>query len=166
MAFDLPVYINRCGVLAGAGQFGKADQGIFTYWIHSYRLKRPLKYIGFGGTGHQVRDCLHPRDLASLIILQMSHPEKAGKVLNISGGIANSLSLSRLSQWCANRFGPHKVTSDLEPRRYDVPWLVLDSARATAEWNWRPATNLENILEEIALHAEQHPEWLDLSNAA
>ena len=24
VAFDLPVYINRCGVLAGAGQFGKA----------------------------------------------------------------------------------------------------------------------------------------------
>ena len=29
--FDFPVWINRCGVLAGAGQFGKADQGIFSY---------------------------------------------------------------------------------------------------------------------------------------
>lgn len=27
--FGFPVWINRCGVLAGAGQFGKADQGIF-----------------------------------------------------------------------------------------------------------------------------------------
>ena len=27
--FDFPVWINRCGVLAGAGQFGKADQGNF-----------------------------------------------------------------------------------------------------------------------------------------
>ena len=33
-SFDFPVWINRCGVLAGAGQFGKADQGIFSYWIH------------------------------------------------------------------------------------------------------------------------------------
>lgn len=28
-AFGLPVFLNRCGVLAGAGQFGRADQGIF-----------------------------------------------------------------------------------------------------------------------------------------
>jgi len=28
-AFDFPVWINRCGVLAGAGQFGHAEQGIF-----------------------------------------------------------------------------------------------------------------------------------------
>jgi CDP-paratose 2-epimerase len=33
--FGFPVWINRCGVLAGAGQFGRADQGIFAYWIHA-----------------------------------------------------------------------------------------------------------------------------------
>src|SRR5208283_2740717 len=35
-SFDLPVSILRCGVLAGAGQFGKIDQGIFSFWIHSW----------------------------------------------------------------------------------------------------------------------------------
>ena len=25
--------------------------------------RKPLKYIGFNGTGHQVRDVLHPKDL-------------------------------------------------------------------------------------------------------
>ena len=166
LAFDLPVFGNRCGVLAGAGQFGKPDQGIFTFWIHSYRWKQPLKYIGFGGAGHQVRDCLHPRDLAALMALQMRHPEKAGRVLNVGGGPANSLSLAQLSDWCASRFGRVEIKSDPVPRRYDVPWLVLDPARAAAEWNWRPATKLEGILDEIAGHAEQHPEWLDLSNGA
>ena len=38
-AFDFPVWINRCGVLAGARQFGKADQGIYSYWIHSFKEK-------------------------------------------------------------------------------------------------------------------------------
>ncbi|MFM8716495.1 MAG: NAD-dependent epimerase/dehydratase family protein, partial [Spartobacteria bacterium] len=66
-AYGFPVWINRCGVLAGAGQFGKADQGIFSFWIHSWRAGRPLKYIGFGGSGLQVRDCLHPRDIVTLI---------------------------------------------------------------------------------------------------
>ena len=164
LAFDLPVFVNRCGVLAGAGQFGKPDQGIFSYWIHSCRRRRALKYIGFGGTGHQVRDCLHPRDLASLIAMQMRHPEKAGRVLNVSGGVANSMSLAQLSQWCDSRFGSHPVQSDPATLRYDVPWLVLDSARAAAEWNWRPATKLEGVLDEIARHAEEHPQWLELSN--
>lgn len=34
-AFGFPVWINRLGVMAGAGQFGRADQGIFSYWIHA-----------------------------------------------------------------------------------------------------------------------------------
>ncbi len=50
-AFDFPVWINRCGVLAGAGQFGKADQGIFSFWLHSWIAKKTLKYIGFDGLG-------------------------------------------------------------------------------------------------------------------
>ena len=28
-SFDFPVWINRCGVLAREGQFGKPDRGIF-----------------------------------------------------------------------------------------------------------------------------------------
>lgn len=36
--FNLPVYINRCGVIAGAGQFGHAEQGIFSFWLHSLSL--------------------------------------------------------------------------------------------------------------------------------
>jgi CDP-paratose 2-epimerase len=69
-----------------------------------------------------------------------------------------------LSEWCAGRFGRMEIKGDPVPRPYDVPWLVLDSARAAAEWNWRPATKLESILDEIARHAKLHPEWLDLSD--
>lgn len=163
-AFGLPTHINRCGVLAGAGQFGKADQGIFSFWIHSYCRRRPLKYIGFDGAGSQVRDALHPRDLAALVAVQLRHPEKSGKILNLGGGLANSLSLAQLSRWCAGRFGAHAVQAEPANRRFDVPWLVLDSNRASLEWDWKPLTPLDSILEEIARHAEQHPEWVELSN--
>ena len=70
-AFGFPVWINRCGVLAGKGQFGKADQGIFSFWIRSWKENRPLKYIGFNGKGSQVRDCLHPKDLVPVLKKQM-----------------------------------------------------------------------------------------------
>lgn len=163
-AFGFPVFVNRCGVLAGPGQFGKPDQGIFSYWIHSWKAKRPLKYIGFGGKGHQVRDCLHPRDLAALLALQMRAPKKAGAILNVSGGASSGISLANLSRWCEKRFGPHSVTTDPAVRKYDVPWLILDSSRAEKEWDWRPKMTLENILEEIAEHAEKNPHWLELSS--
>jgi len=42
-AYDFPVWVNRCGVLAGAGQFGTPDQGIFSYWINAHLRRRPLK---------------------------------------------------------------------------------------------------------------------------
>ena len=71
-AFGFPVWINRCGVLAGKGQFGKADQGIFSFWIRSWKENRPLRYIGFGGRGEQVRDCLHPKDLVPVLKKQMN----------------------------------------------------------------------------------------------
>lgn len=165
-AFGLPVHINRCGVLAGAGQFGKADQGIFSFWIHSYHARRPLRYIGFGGSGHQVRDCLHPRDLAALLALQLKQPDRGGKVLNVSGGIHSSISLAGLSDWCARRFGNHTIGSEPQNRPFDVPWLVLDSSVAEREWNWRPQITLEKILDEIADHAEHNPGWLELSDGA
>ena len=165
-AYHLPVHVNRCGVLAGAGQFGKPDQGIFAFWVHSYRYRRPLKYIGFGGTGCQVRDCLHPRDLASLLAAQMRSPRNLSQPLNVGGGIESAVSLAALSAWCANRFGPHPVAAEKTERPYDVPWLVLDASRAAAEWNWRPALSLDAILEELAAHAEQNPNWLDLSSDA
>ncbi len=164
-AFGLPVYINRCGVLAGAGQFGKPDQGIFSFWVHSYCQKRPLRYIGFGGHGHQVRDCLHPRDLVPLLLEQMQSSSKlAGQIINLSGGIASSMSLAQLSQWCLQRFGPHEIGSDGSPRPFDIPWIVLDSSHAERLWGWHVATPVERILDEIAEHAVAHPKWLDLSS--
>ena len=163
--FGFPVFINRCGVLAGAGQFGRADQGIFAYWINAWLRKRPLKYLGFGGLGHQVRDCLHPRDLVPVLEKQFKAPKLpvADRLANFSGGAASAMSLRQLSDWCAARFGPHTVAQDGTPRPFDIPWIVLDHARASALWDWQPATPTTAILEEITIHAEQHPGWLELS---
>ncbi len=165
VAFGLPVFINRCGVLAGAGQFGKADQGILSFWIHSYCQRQPLKYIGFGGTGHQVRDYLHPRDLASLLTKQMEYSARQPlQIVNVAGGLKNSLSLTQLSQWCERRFGVHSIDSEPCDRPYDTPWIVLDTTRAQSAWQWSPATSLEAIADEIATHAEKNPQWLDWSS--
>ena len=161
-AFKLPVWLNRCGVLAGRGQFGRADQGIFSFWIHSYAQGRPLTYIGFEGLGYQVRDCLHPRDLAPLLACQINKPAAVPEPpLNLGGGLANSMSLAQLSEWCANRFGLSKIAADARPRPFDIPWLVLDCQAASERWGWQPQVRMQEILEEIAIDAEKNPDWLD-----
>ncbi len=190
--FDFPVWVNRCGVMAGAGQFGHPAQGIFAYWIHSFREGTPLKYIGFGGSGHQVRDCLHPRDLVPLLrsqILYSKHgssqadfastkhqapstrnAEPASRILNVSGGRASAMSLAQLTRWCTQRYSNSASISTLatshshlESRPFDIPWMVLDETLCSQTWNWEPETSIQIVLEEIAQHADQNPNWLATS---
>jgi CDP-paratose 2-epimerase len=165
-AFDFPVWVNRCGVLAGAGQFGHAEQGIFSFWINSYLRRQPLRYIGFDGAGHQCRDCFHPRDLLALLEKQFAIGEASKpRIVNLGGGPENAMSLAQLTHWCETRFGSHAVASDSTSRPFDVPWLVMDSRLAEKTWQWRPTIKLEAILDEIARHAEAHPHWLEMSAA-
>lgn len=184
-AFQFPLWINRCGVMAGAGQFGRADQGIVAFWMHSYLHRQRLRYIGFGGSGKQVRDCLHPSDLAQLILKQLQTPNQPHRqsspsqglgderpiVCNVSGGMESTFSLLELTQWCEQRWSDciarDQIIVHREPdaRTYDCPWIVLDASSARKAWAWRPNRDLESIWSEIADHAEQHPHWLELCGA-
>ncbi|MBV8847731.1 MAG: NAD-dependent epimerase/dehydratase family protein [Bryobacterales bacterium] len=163
-AYDFPVWVNRCGVLAGAGQFGTPDQGIVSYWINAHLRRRPLKYIGFNGQGRQVRDFLHPRDLASLLDAQLNTPRKGGcRLYTAGGGAGRAVSLAELNRWCDARFGAHCAQSDNRERPYDIPWMIMDNAGANRDFGWKPLLSREQVLEEIAAHAEQHPDWLERS---
>ena len=165
-AFGFPVWITRCGVLAGAGQFGTADQGIFAYWINAHLQRRPLRYIGFHGKGFQARDAFHPRDLVGLLTAQMNTSRANGqRVYTAGGGQRNVMSLAQLTAWCDERFGQHSPIAAPHPRPYDIPWIAMDNRDAARDFDWNAETPLPAILEEIATHAENHPEWLDASGA-
>lgn len=165
LTFGFPVYVNRCGVMAGAGQFGRPDQGIFTYWINAWMRRQPLAYIGFDGSGHQVRDCLHPADLVPLLERQLATTTPPTAIVNVSGGADSAISLRQLSDWCRDRLGDRDVEPRPAGRPFDVPWMVLDAARAADVWQWRPTRSREAILTEILEHAAAHPDWLDRSAA-
>lgn len=166
--FGLPVWVNRCGVMAGAGQFGRADQGIVAFWIHSWREGRPLKYLGFGGHGHQVRDALHPQDLADLLLKQVqSSAGSQPRLGNVSGGVESAFSLAELSAWCVDRFGSdHAVERNGADRPFDIPWLILDDTQTRRIWDWKPQVTREAIFTEIAAYAETEPRWLSRSAGA
>jgi CDP-paratose 2-epimerase len=163
-AFGFPVWIDRCGVLAGPGQFGTPDQGIFSYWINAHLRRRPLRYIGFGGEGKQVRDALHPRDLAALLDSQMTAARVDGqRIYTTGGGVANARSLAQLTAWCDGAFGPHRPEPDPRERPYDVPWVAMASDDAGRDFGWRVETPITGILKEIGAHAVANPDWLERS---
>ncbi len=165
VTFNFPVWVNRCGVMAGPGQFGHPGQGIFAYWIHSFKEKQHLKYIGFGGTGYQVRDCLHPKDLIVLLNKQFNEPINSTKprIVNISGGVENSMSLAQLTNWCTKRYGHYEVEPTNTERPFDIPWMILDYALAAKTWGWEPQTTVADICEEIAQFADTQDDWCKIS---
>src|SRR6516164_7723989 len=108
-AYGLRTIINRCGLLTGPGQMAKSDQGVLGLWVAAHYFGRPLEYIGFQGSGKQVRDFLHVADLAELIVEQLSNWDTwRGRTVNIGGGRSNSLSLLECTDLC-RRITGHSI---------------------------------------------------------
>ena len=166
MTFDFPVWVNRCGVIAGPGQFGKIDQGIFSFWIYNWLLSKPLSFIGYGGEGKQVRDLMHPDDLGLLLLKQLSYGKNDNKkpwILNAGGGLEGSFSLRELNDYCKNRFNTGKIIgSEKITRPFDLPFYATDNTLAHQAWDWRPTKTGIEILDEIANWAEKNKVLIDL----
>ena len=45
-AYGLKAVINRCGVIAGPGQWGRADQGVYALWVAGHYFGLGLRYTG------------------------------------------------------------------------------------------------------------------------
>ena len=150
-AFGLRVVIDRCGVIAGPWQLGKVDQGVFTHWVLSHHFGRPLAYLGYGGTGKQVRDLLSVADLVELIDEQLRNLDTwAGFTGNVGGGPGCSLSLLETTQLCRELTGnevPIEVIGAARPG--DVPLYVSDCARLFERTDWRPRRAPREILADI-----------------
>ncbi|HRV59825.1 MAG TPA: NAD-dependent epimerase/dehydratase family protein [Solirubrobacterales bacterium] len=149
--FGVPVVINRCGVIAGPWQMGKVDQGVFTHWMLAHEYEKPLSYIGFGGTGKQVRDLLHVDDLVELIEMQLADPAHwSGQTFNVGGGREVSLSLLEATGICAGLTGHELEIAEVsEDRDGDVPLYISDCSRLFEHTSWRPGRDAKCVLADI-----------------
>jgi CDP-paratose 2-epimerase len=150
-AFGLRAVVDRCGVIAGPWQMGKVDQGVFTHWMLSHRFGRPLRYIGFGGEGKQVRDLLHVEDLVDLVERQLLDPERwDGGVFNVGGGRGCSLSLRETTAICRELSGSEVPVEPVEETRAgDVPVYLSDCGKLFELDEWRPRRGARQILADI-----------------
>jgi CDP-paratose 2-epimerase len=151
-SLGLRAVIDRCGVLAGAGQFGTSEQGVVALWVAAHLYERPLRYTGFGGEGKQVRDVLHPRDLFELIERQVSEIDAiSGATYNVGGGADSAVSLAELSDHCRKATDAGiEIGSVPETGPVDVPLYVTDATRARERFAWSPRVGIAEIVEEIA----------------
>jgi CDP-paratose 2-epimerase len=150
-AYGLRAVIDRCGVIAGPWQMGKVDQGVFTFWMLAHHFRRPLRYIGFGGHGKQVRDLLHVDDLLDLLDEQVSDPTRwDGVTVNVGGGREGSLSLLETTALCEQITGNRiAVESTADTRPGDVPIYLSDCTALNQLSAWRPVRGPQAILADI-----------------
>jgi len=150
-AYGLRAVIDRCGVITGPWQMGKVDQGVFTYWMLAHHFGRPLQYIGFGGSGKQVRDLLHVDDLVELVDEQLREPGRwDGSAVNVGGGRERSLSLVETTALCEQITGnrvPVDALSEMRPG--DIPLYISDCRRLFERTGWRPRRTSEQTLSDI-----------------
>lgn len=154
--------INRCGLIAGPWQMGKTDQGVITYWMAHHIFNKPLSYIGFGGTGKQVRDVVHVDDIADLVEIEMKKMNiLSGETMVVGGGESQTVSLRELTDQCRQITGKTvPITSDSVTRQGDIPWYCSDYSYCTARTGWKPARSLSQTLEDIYTWITAHPESL------
>jgi len=160
--YGLRGVINRCGVLTGPGQMGKQDQGVVVLWLARHLWGGPLQYIGYGGTGKQVRDLLHVEDLLRLVRHQARHLEAlSGETFNVGGGPSVSASLQELTALCQEITGRHvEIGAVPQEREADIPLYLSDNAKLTQHTGWRPEHGVQETLLDIYRWMETHQEAL------
>ena len=149
--FKIKYIINRCGCISGPLQYGKQDQGFVGLWVWSHMTKNNLKYIGYGGSGQQIRDVLHIEDLCFLILAQIKNIDKINnKLFNVGGSIQNSTTLRELTKVCQmitkNKV---KIFKKSKTSNYDVPFYISNISKVLNTYKWKPKKNIVNIVSDI-----------------
>lgn len=141
----------RLGVISGPGQMGKAEQGVFCYWMARHVFGGELAYHGWGGAGKQVRDVVHVDDVLALVRTVLgSWSAVRGGTFNAGGGNANSLSLLETTALCAEITGKQlKIGSVPKTDISDVRTYVSDHAAITDATGWKPAKNPRAVLGDL-----------------
>lgn len=160
--YGIKAAITRFGVIAGPRQMGKTDQGVVTLWMAKHFWKQPLKYIGYGGSGKQVRDILHVDDLVKLIDKQVHNIENfENKIYNAGGGSQNSVSLMEMTAMCEKITGNKiKIESIAETRTADLRIFITDNSQIEMETHWKPVKTVEDIFTDIFSWIRENEEQL------
>ena len=149
--YGIKAAVTRFGVIAGPRQMGKTDQGVVTLWVAKHYWKGNLSYIGYGGTGKQVRDILHVNDAVRLVDTQIHHIDTFnGHVYNAGGGLENAMSLQEMTKICTELTGNEiSIGHIAENRTADLKMYISDNTAIITDTGWKPEKTGKEVFEDI-----------------
>ena len=156
--YGIRAVINRCGVIAGPWQMGKVDQGVFTHWMLCHYFNKGLQYIGYNGSGKQVRDLLHVDDLSKLVLIEFEMlSEINGRTFNVGGGRDVSLSLLETTTICEEMTGNKmQIGSINQNRSADIPIYITDNSEITKSTGWVIQKSAFDVLHDTFLWIQRN----------
>ena len=146
--YGLRTVVFRQSCIYGPRQFGVEDQGWLAWFAIAAQLGKPITLYG---DGKQVRDVLHVDDLIDAYDAAIARIDAAaGRVYNVGGGPANTISVWREFGPLLERLLGRSIpvgTADWRPGDQKV--FVSDTSRARAELGWRPRITVEQGLAQL-----------------
>jgi CDP-paratose 2-epimerase len=146
--YGLRTVVFRQSSIYGPRQFGVEDQGWLAHFVIAVQLGRP---IAIYGNGKQVRDMLYVDDLVRAYLLAIEHIDvAAGKIYNVGGGPANTLSIWAETGPLLERLAGRPIPvhyGDWRPG--DQPVCVMDITKAEQELGWRLQVGLQDGVERL-----------------
>jgi CDP-paratose 2-epimerase len=139
--WGLKTLVLRHSSMYGGRQYATEDQGwIGWFCAEALRVRREGGgSLRISGTGKQVRDVLHAEDVVRLYFRAAEClPDLSGQVLNIGGGMANSLSLLELFLLIGDLEGAEVAFETGPARQSDQRVFVADIRRARRLVGWDP----------------------------
>ena len=145
--FGLKTVVFRHSSMYGGRQFATIDQGWVGWFCQKAVEARAGNKEPFAifGSGKQVRDILHARDMITLYNAALTHIDAAkGHAFNIGGGMANSLSLLELFKLLEELTGCQMRNVSNPPRESDQRVFVADIAKAKRLLGWQPEVSAQD----------------------
>jgi CDP-paratose 2-epimerase len=158
--YGLKTVVFRHSSIYGGRQFASFDQGWVGWFCKKALIQQKCQIDGdsivpftIAGSGKQVRDVLHAKDLVSLYLQAYQCKDILnGEVFNIGGGVSNSLSLIELFDILSDKLNMSNLVYQKLPRRAsDQDCFIASIEKAHQILNWHPKvdfdTGISNMLE-------------------
>ncbi len=145
--YGLNSVVFRMSCIAGAHQFGNEDQGWVAHFLYSALTKTPVTIFG---NGLQVRDVLNVADLIRAIeAVRVLPASPQGRVYNLGGGPANTVSLLELAALIENMTG-HRIGLRFDSvRPGDQAVYITDFSKLQHDTGWQPVIGVGETVEGI-----------------
>lgn len=146
--YGMRTVVFRQSAIYGPRQFGVEDQGWLAHFVIATQLGKPISIYG---DGKQVRDMLYIDDLVRAYKLAIERIDSvSGKVFNIGGGPANTLSIWAEAGEMLEELAGHDIAVTYsEWRPGDQPVCIMDITKAERELGWVPAMGVRDGVEQL-----------------